>query len=312
MEKIYKIPEEPAGQRIDHYLAMIFPANSRTFYQKLIKEGYVRLNERIVGPNYRLKLDDEIKVNFPEPRQVYCDPDLLDIIYEDKAVLVINKQAGIVVHPSSRNLSALSKQAGKEPTIVDILLSKNRFNSKPGIVHRLDKDTSGVMVIAKTPKAQADLIRQFAERKIKKTYLCIVEGKFNEKKGVIDAQLTRDSANRKKFRIGAGRKAVTKFRILKSLKDDYTLLEVMPVTGRTHQIRVHLASIGHYVLGDKTYCKKGKVSSNYDFIKRQMLHSYKIVLTHPVTKKSAGFTAELPDDFKLALKKLKIKATDDR
>ena len=296
--------------RIDLYLAKTNPAYSRAYFQKLIKSGNVRVNNLAVKPDYKLKSEDKINIAIPrvEKRDYGSLKKYFKIIHEDSSILVIDKPVGMSVHPAGE------KRPNKETTLLDILQGKypdanySDFSGRPFIVHRLDRGTSGVMVIAKTPAAQFGLMNQFAQRTIKKTYLGIVHGIFKEKKGTIDAPLTRDMRDRRKFCIGAGRESVTGFKVLDSF-GKYSFLEITPLTGRTHQIRVHLSAIGHPVAGDNIYSAEtgpGKPGPGRPGIfKRQMLHAYKLVLRHPKTKKAMEFRAEIPKDFKNALKYIK-------
>ena len=308
MEKTYTVPEERRGCRLDHCLGKVIPGNSRSFYQKLIKSGYVEVNGKPVSPGHRLRPGDRIRVMPAGSKASGPGYGKLSVIYEDKVFAVINKPPGITVHPPfSRRDDGGLYMPGIEPALTDILVKRwpelKKLGPRPGIVHRLDRDTSGIMVVARSRRAAEQLSRQFTERTVSKMYSCIAEGRFNEKKGVIDAPLIRKAPGGKKFRVGAGRNAVTEFSVARNLGDGNSLLEVKPLTGRTHQIRVHLAAIGHPVLGDKTY---GTGKKEYSFISRQMLHSHKLCFMHPASGKPLMFSAPLPDDFRTALKKLKI------
>ncbi|OIO75549.1 MAG: hypothetical protein AUJ85_02870 [Elusimicrobia bacterium CG1_02_37_114] len=300
MEKEIVVNTE--SERLDKYLAGVSPDYSRSFFQKLIKSCNVVVEDKnVVDCDFEVHAGDKIRISFPEINNLSFDSIGLDIIYEDKSVLVINKPSGVIVHP-----------AGYKPgqnTIFDILMSrygiykKEGFADRPFIVHRLDKDTSGIMLIAKTPKAQLNLMKQFKDRKVKKVYFVLVYGKFNEKKGIIEAPLARNQQHRRQINVGYGRDAVTDFEVLQNL-GDYALLEVKPQTGRTHQIRVHLAYIGHPVLGDNVYGTNTQKPIP-EICERQMLHSYKITFCHPVKNKSVTFKADLPEDFRSVLKLLK-------
>jgi len=317
MEKTINIDEINIGQRIDLFLSKIYCEYSRRFFQQLIKLGYVKVNGQNIDPDYRLKQNDILTINFPEFKSKRKYPnEFLNIIYEDDSILVINKPAGINVHPPT-NYPQLNN---KDITILDILLDRygtepedmdTEWVQRPFIVHRLDKYTSGVMVIAKNPKSQFNLMKQFANRTITKIYLGIVYGEFIEKKGTITAPIGRDYKNRTKFRVGYGRDSITEYHLLDKF-DGYSLLELRPLTGRTHQIRVHLSSINHPILGDKTYIELQKITDpKYveinKLVNRQMLHSYKLILNHPETNNKLEFIAELPDDFLKIIDYLKNK-----
>ncbi len=291
MSKEKNIQVEEESRRLDIYLSKKFSDYSRSFFQKLIKNGFVEINsKKILEPCLKLKKGDSIKIEFPEQKDIIKDSSL-DVIYEDDSILVINKLAGLCVHPAGK--------FSLEPTLVDFLKTDNKTLTRSGIVHRLDRETSGIMVIAKTPQAQFSLMKQFQNRTIKKTYLGIVCGVPSSEKGSISAPLGRSYKNRKRFCVGTGRDAITDFKVIKRF-NKHSLLEIYPRTGRTHQIRVHLSSIGHPILGDKLYGKKE------DNVPRQMLHSYKISLIHPKKNKQMEWTAKIPKDFLSVLKRLKI------
>ena len=293
-------------RRIDQYLVQVYPDYSRAFFQKLIKSGAITVNQKKIKPDYSPHSGDKIKIIFPDQKVFFWEKSSLKlkILFEDNEILVINKPSGIAVHPTGYSLNR-SSVFGQSITILDLLLDQYPAMSsgnwsRPGIVHRLDKGTSGVMVIAKTPSAQVKLMRQFAQRKVEKTYLGVVYGKFKEKNGIIEASLMRDINDRKKFCIGPGRFAVTKFKVKRSCSE-YTLLEIKPVTGRTHQIRVHLTSIGHPLAGDPVYGRQRQLDLPPGIEQRLMLHAYKLQLFHPTTNKIVQFIAELPEDFKQIL-----------
>jgi 23S rRNA pseudouridine1911/1915/1917 synthase len=293
--------EDEVQTRIDLFLAKNLENISRSRIQKLIEGGFVKLNEEITSnPAGKLKSGCEISIDLPDkeehkplkPKEIN-----LDIIYEDDSIYVLNKRPGIIVHPSEKN---------EEDTIINGILAINPSmasefaNSERhmGVVHRLDKDTSGALIIAKTLKAQDFLARLFAERTVRKTYLAITSAIPKEKEGRIDTFFGRHPVNRKKMAVlkDSPRRAVSKYKILQEGLINgrpCALIEVLIETGRTHQIRVHLAHIKAPVLGDKIYGGKQDAKG----IKRQLLHAWKISFLHPETGKEIFFEAPLPEDF---------------
>lgn len=285
------------GDRIDKYLSKIYPERSRNYFQKLIKENYITVNSSPIKPKYILKDNDKISINYPQIAETNYSDLPLDIIYEDKNILVVNKPAGLIVHPINQY---------QTNTLLDIILSKypemkkKKWLIRPALVHRLDKDTSGLLLVAKTPVMQKYFMEQFYQKKIQKVYYGIVFGEFKEKRGIIKAPLKRDLTNPSKIIISTiGKIAETEFVVKKKIKG-FSFLEIKPLTGRTHQIRVHLASIGHPVVGDKIYSK-----NRLEIAKRQMLHSYKLTFYYPKVKKEVSFVAPLPEDFLSVLEFLK-------
>ncbi len=297
MEKkeIIKVEEKISGERIDSYLAKRLEL-TRTRVQELIKEEQIKVNYKKIKSSYKIEENDEIEVIIPEIQEVEIIPEdiKIDIIFEDKDIAVINKQAGLVVHPAQGHYSG---------TLVNAILyhikdlSGINGEMRPGIVHRLDKDTSGLIIIAKNDKAHLELTNMFQNKEIKKTYLAIVKGKLNKKKGRIATQIGRDRNDRKKMAVldslTQGKNAITNFRVIDQ-NEKFSLLKVDIETGRTHQIRVHMKYMGYPILGDAVY---GRPDSE----KRQMLHAYKLEFLHPITKEKMEIIAELPDDFKKAL-----------
>lgn len=297
MEKkeIIKVEEKISGERIDSYLAKRLEL-TRTRVQELIKEEQIKVNYKKIKSSYKIEENDEIEVIIPEIQEVEIIPEdiKIDIIFEDKDIAVINKQAGLVVHPAQGHYSG---------TLVNAILyhikdlSGINGEMRPGIVHRLDKDTSGLIIIAKNDKAHLELTNMFQNKEIKKTYLAIVKGKLNKKKGRIATQIGRDRNDRKKMAVldslTQGKNATTNFRVIDQ-NEKFSLLKVDIETGRTHQIRVHMKYMGYPILGDAVY---GRPDSE----KRQMLHAYKLEFLHPITKEKMEIIAELPDDFKKAL-----------
>jgi 23S rRNA pseudouridine1911/1915/1917 synthase len=294
----FPITPEYVHTRIDHFLVKQDIGISRTYIQRLIKDGHVTVNNKSVKSNYRLRLNDEIVVNIPPPTELEVLPENipLDIIYEDSAIIVINKPAGMVVHPAAGNYSG---------TIVNALLYHCKDltgiggKERPGIVHRLDKDTSGLLVAAKNDHSQQHLSEQFKKRTIEKRYIAIVAGVVKKESGTIEIPIGRDIKDRKKISptTKRARTAITHFNVIERFKNA-SLLEIKIETGRTHQIRVHLADFKHPVLGDIQY--GGKNMRNWDniHIARQMLHAERLGIIHPVTERFMEFKAEIPGDMK--------------
>ena len=280
--------EEETTSRLDTYLAEKLEL-SRSKIQKLIKEDLVTVNGKNVNGSYQVKLNDEIEINDDLDYEMKVDPENipLDIVYEDDDLLVINKPSGMVVHPAAGHYTG---------TLVNALLYHFNIESKdkirPGIVHRLDKDTSGVMLVAKNEWTHERLSDMISKKDVKRHYLAIVNGLIKHDTGTIDAPIGRDPNNRQQMTVTDinAKDAITHFRVLKQYKEN-TLLECILETGRTHQIRVHLAYIGYPVNNDPTYCKKKAT----DF--GQMLHSKYIEFNHPRTNKLLSFTVEPPKEF---------------
>ena len=280
--------EEETTSRLDTYLAEKLEL-SRSKIQKLIKEDLVTVNGKNVNGSYQVKLNDEIEVNDDLDYEMKVEPENipLDIVYEDDDLLVINKPSGMVVHPAAGHYTG---------TLVNALLYHFNIESKdkirPGIVHRLDKDTSGVMLVAKNEWTHERLSDMISKKEVKRHYLAIVNGLIKHDTGTIDAPIGRDPNNRQQMTVTDinAKDAITHFKVLKQYKEN-TLLECILETGRTHQIRVHLAYIGYPVNNDPTYCKKKAT----DF--GQMLHSKYIEFIHPRTNKLLSFTVDAPKEF---------------
>jgi len=285
--------EQNVGDRLDKFLANKLDIVSRSFIHNLIIKKQVYVNEKKTKPGYFLKLSDNIRIIIPKLQdntEIKLKPEnmALSILYEDDSIIVINKPAGIIVHPAQRVVS---------DTVVNFLLyhcktlSDLNGTMRPGIVHRLDKDTSGVIIATKDNIAHANLAEQFKNRKVKKTYVAVVKGIISQDKGEIDRPIARCVSNRTKMAIAyvGGKRALTKFDVIERYHQN-TLINAYPRTGRTHQIRVHMASLGYPILGDSVYGESGD--------NRQALHAYKISFFHPVSGKAMEFIAPLADDIK--------------
>ena len=297
----FNINIEEEGQRIDKYLSTMIESKSRSFVQGLIDEKKVKANGKVIKSNYKVKKDDFIEVEVPEPVElnVSAEEMNLDIVYEDEDVLVVNKEKGIVVHPAPGNYTG---------TLVNGILHHcsdlSGINGviRPGIVHRIDKDTSGILVIAKNDEAHNDLAAQFKEHSIKREYYALVEGKFSKVEGTIDKPISRDKKERIKMAVNSdGKRAVTHYEVLEQYNKGLSLVKCTLETGRTHQIRVHMASIGHPLVGDLVYGYKRQKFN----IEGQALHAKTLGFIHPRTKEYMEFTSELPNYFKDLLEKLR-------
>ena len=297
----FNINSEEEGQRIDKYLSIMIEGKSRSFVQGLIDEKKVKANSKVIKSNYKLKKGDFIEVEVPEPVElnVSAEEMNLDIVYEDEDVLVVNKEKGIVVHPAPGNYTG---------TLVNGILHHcsdlSGINGviRPGIVHRIDKDTSGILVIAKNDEAHNDLAAQFKEHSIKREYYALVEGKFSNIKGTVDKPISRDKKERIKMAINSdGKRAVTHYEVLEQYDKGVSLVKCTLETGRTHQIRVHMSSIGHPLVGDLVYGYKRQRFN----IEGQALHAKTLGFIHPRTKEYMEFTSELQHYFKELLEKLR-------
>lgn len=284
------------GERLDKYIAEQCHI-SRSYAQKLIDEGQVAVNGHAARASQKLNTGDKIVVSIPPPSHISLTAENipLKVVYEDNDLIVVDKPAGLLVHP------AAGQHTG---TLVNAILARcpdlGEINGsvRPGIVHRLDKDTSGLMMVAKNDAAQKSLSRQIKQRSIKKGYLALVLGRLTPERGAIDAPIGRHPQDRKKMAVvSGGREAKTEYRVLKYF-DGYTLVEAMPETGRTHQIRVHFAAIGHPIFGDHIYGKRSPL------LARQFLHAYKLGFRLPSSGKYVEFKSELPSDLDDVLKQL--------
>jgi 23S rRNA pseudouridine1911/1915/1917 synthase len=307
----FTVPESEAGRRLDVVLTERLARSSRSLIQKYIEEGAVLVNEASRKPNYRLKAGDNVEVSVPEPKPTALVPANipLEILYEDDELLVINKPPGLPVHPGAghaRNTitNALLHHIGESGSLSNI-----GGESRPGIVHRLDKDTAGVLVVAKTNHAHEHLSRQFAGRTTVKVYEAIVKGVLLPSSGVIDKPIARSAHNRKKFAVLAhGKEAVTRYTVLDA-KGGTSLVRFIPKTGRTHQLRVHAASIGHPIIGDPLYSRKVRRSVTVVGEKPALpsetepsagtiaLFARSLTFRHPLTGESMTFSAPYPPHF---------------
>jgi len=277
--------------RLDQFLTKRLPEFSRSRLQQLIRDGFVLLNNSTSRPRQIVRGGDQIQLTEPPLEKIDTLPEQipLEILFEDNDLIVINKPAGLVVHPGAGH---------REHTLVNALLNHCSTLSgiggkeRPGIVHRLDKETSGCLVVAKNDTAHRRLSKQFADRTVEKIYLALVAGRLREAAGVIEEKIGRHPVHRQRMSASAprGRAAKTEYRVVRS-SDRASLVECRLHTGRTHQIRVHLHHLGHPVLGDKVYTRAAK-----DF-PRQMLHAWKLGFRHPRTEEWKSFEAPLPDDF---------------
>jgi len=287
--------------RLDRYLTQVLPQFSRAYLQKLIVQGHIRVNGQRTKANQRLNKVDRITVELPPlPGHPLAEPIPLTIIYEDEDILVIDKPAGLTVHPAPGHPSH---------TLVNAVLAHcpglvvSNEPMRPGIVHRLDKDTSGLIVIAKNDFAREYLASQFKSRTVTKGYLVLVKGRLSPEQGIIEAPIGRDPRSRRKMAIvEAGKEASTQYQVRKYL-DNYTLVEVTPITGRTHQIRIHLSAIGCPVVGDPVYGIKSA------HLNRQFIHAYRLGFRLPSTEQYQEFTSPLPVDLEQALDYLARNAT---
>ena len=297
MDKVYNFIADEPGTRLDKYVCHQLGELSRTRIQKLIADGYITVNDEVAKAGLKLNIGDRLRVIIPPtpPSRLVPETMPLNILYEDDDLLVIDKPAGLPVHPAPGHPSHTLVNAllAHFPHLADISDSL-----RPGIVHRLDKDTSGVMLVAKHSLAQADLVEQFKTRSVAKAYLVLVKGHLTPEDGAIEAPIGRDPRNRKRMAVVAGgREARTEYRVIRYIAD-YTLLEVRPETGRTHQIRVHLSAIGFPVVGDRVYGVKSP------YLSRQFIHASRLGFKLPSSGEYVEFKSELPPDLEHALKNI--------
>ncbi len=298
--------KEDCAKRLDIFLSE-YANITRSAAQKLLEDGCVLVNGVIETKKYKIKLCDEVQVSLPEPRVVDALPqDIpLDIIYEDDDIIIVNKPQGMVVHPAAGN---------SDGTLVNALMFHTKGNLsaingviRPGIVHRIDKDTSGILVVAKNDKAHLSLSEQIKEHSMTREYFCLVHGGVKEDKFTVDKPIGRDPRDRKKMLAGVrdGRCAVTHFYVETRFKG-YTLLKCILETGRTHQIRAHLKSVGKAIVGDTVYGLKKDVLAQKYGISGQLLHAKKLGFIHPTSSEYVEFNSQLPENFLCILDKLEL------
>lgn len=297
MNNHYVLVADIAGARLDKFVGEKCPGLSRSHSQKLIAGGYITVNGKTARPSLKLNTGDRIEINIPpEPASSLSPEDIpLDILYEDEDLLVIDKPAGMAVHPAPGTPGH---------TLVNAVLAylpgleAEENSTRPGIVHRLDKDTSGLILVAKNRVAQANLSGQFKSRSVFKQYIVLVKGRLTPEKGIIEAAIGRDPRHRQRMAVvSRGREARTAYRVIKYF-GNHSLLEIQPETGRTHQIRVHLAAIGFPVAGDERYGVKSP------HLSRQFLHASKIGFKLPSTGEYVEFESPLPPDLEKALREI--------
>ena len=299
--KEYIVSQEEKGKRLDAYISSADTDITRTSAQRLIEDGNILVNGKNAKVSYKIQENDKISVEIPEPKQIELKAqDIpIEIVYEDSDIIVVNKPKGMVVHPANGN---------PDGTLVNAIMAicKDSLSGiggeiRPGIVHRIDKDTSGLLIVAKNDNAHVKMSEQIKNHEVKKTYIALVRGVFKENEATIDMPIGRSTSDRKKMAVNKnGKNAITHIKVLKRF-DKYTLLQVNIETGRTHQIRVHLSHIGYPIVGDYTY-SNGK--NEFDVI-GQCLHAQKLEFKHPITQKDMCLEAELPQYFKDILDKLK-------
>lgn len=298
MEKLeISIDEGMVNTRLDRIVSMHCADVSRTQLQQWIKEGYILVNEKNVKPNYKVQENDQITIEEPEEKKLVAEDLKLAIVYEDDHILVVNKRRGMVVHPATAHASG---------TLVNGLLYESSKLStiggafRPGIVHRTDKDTSGLLVVAKNDAAHESLVEQLVARSVKRVYTALVHGHIPHNHGTIEAPIGRDEQNRQKMTVTErGKDAVTHFKVIERFQD-FTLVECTLETGRTHQIRVHMHYIGHPLVGDPRYGHPNTIPFG-----GQVLHAETLGFNHPSSNEYVEFTVEPPADFQKLIDKIR-------
>ena len=315
-----RVSGKGVGRRLDQFLSETNLKLSRSQAKNLIQKHLISLNQKPAKPSAHVKIGDIVSGILPQPEPLSLKPEPipLTILYEDSSIIVVDKSSGMVVHPAYGNPSG---------TLVNALLYHCKdlagINGvlRPGIVHRLDKDTSGVMVVAKDDEAYHHLAKQFKNRSVKKVYRAIVYGRVSRDEGLVDSDIGRHPSERKRMstRTKRGRPAITRWMKVEEL-DGATLLEIFPQTGRTHQIRVHLSSIGHPILGDPLYGRKGRPGAIHDPVlrecakrlNRQALHAQRLEFTHPRTGERAQFVSPMPRDMEEVLEWLRSRSEKEK
>lgn len=301
----FEVMEAQEGERLDKFLSIIYPDTSRSFFQKLIKDNGVLVNEKAEKASYRMNFEDIVTIHFPDAVETTIEPEdiPLDILYEDDDLLIVNKPKGMVVHPSAGHFSG---------TLVNAIMyhckdSLSGINGeiRPGIVHRIDMDTTGSLIVCKNDMSHVNIAEQIKVHSVNRIYEGIVYGNVKEDEGTIDAPIGRHPIERKKMAINEknGKPAITHYKVLERF-GNYTYMQFKLETGRTHQIRVHMSSIGHPLLGDALY-SSGK--STFKNLCGQTLHAKTIGFLHPSTNQYMEFHAPLPEYFEKLLSQLKMK-----
>lgn len=300
-KKEYKVENELVGLRLDKAVSMKNSNISRMAVQRMIDENNILVNGKKTKSSYKLNLNDIVTIIIEPAKEVEIKPENipLDIVYEDSDILVVNKQKGLVVHPGNGN---------PDGTLVNAIMAKCKDSLsgiggeiRPGIVHRIDKDTSGLLIIAKNDKAHINMSNQIKDHEVKKTYIALIRGRLKENNATIDMPIARSTKDRTKMAVSKnGKNAITHIKVIERFKN-YTLLDVNIETGRTHQIRVHLSQIGYPIVGDYVY-SNGK---NPFGVEGQMLHSYRLEFKHPITGKQMNLKADLPEYFENVLDQLR-------
>lgn len=303
--EIFEVMEEQEGERLDKFLSIIYPDTSRSFFQKLIKDNGVLVNDKAEKASYRMSFEDVVTIHFPDAVETTIEPENipLDILYEDDDLLIVNKPKGMVVHPSAGHFSG---------TLVNAIMyhckdSLSGINGeiRPGIVHRIDMDTTGSLIVCKNDNSHVNIAEQIKVHSVNRIYEGIVYGNVKEDEGTIEGAIGRHPVERKKMAINEknGKPAITHYKVIERF-GNYTYMQFKLETGRTHQIRVHMSSIGHPLLGDALY-SSGK--SPFKNLCGQTLHARTIGFIHPSSQEYMEFHAPLPEYFEKLLSQLKIK-----